>query len=123
MKPKHPCSIYNLFFQLERECMIYDLNQSNVNGDRCSDNSSSLDGVNVNVGLDSQDVAQLPMRYRHLVLADDWYKSGRSKRKHRKSNFPFGFKELNAIISKRWESVDEETKEYLKKIAAAEWKT
>lgn len=96
--------------------MLFDLNQYDNKGNGPSSPAGD------NTILLSKNVDQRPIRYRHLVLADDWYKSGRSKRKHRKSNLPIGFKQLNDIISKRWESVDEETKEYLKKIVAAEWK-
>ncbi len=118
-KPKQPCSIYNLFFQLERECLLHEYIP---NRSQCILRDIVIcrnSGQNV---CESRDIDQRPLRYRHLTLPDNWFKSGRSNRKHRKTNLPFGFLQLNKIISERWESVDEETKVYLKEIASSEWK-
>jgi hypothetical protein len=63
------------------------------------------------------------MKYRHLVLADNWYKTGRKDRKHRKATGPsIGFADLNKMISQRWKSgVPEDVRAYLKRLLDKEW--
>lgn len=117
-KPKQPCSIYNLFFQLERECLLHEYVPTRSQDIIREIVNRRNDGQNVDL---SKDFDQRPPRYRHLTLPDDWFKSGTKKRKHRKTNLPFGFLQLNKIISEKWDSVDEETKAFLKKIASSEW--
>ncbi|KAL7462414.1 hypothetical protein ACHAXS_002790 [Conticribra weissflogii] len=118
-KPKQPCSIYNLFFQLERECLLHEYIPNRSQDILREMTTSCKEGQNI---YQSRDIDQRPLRYHHLTLPDNWFKSGRSKRKHRKTKLPFSFLQLNKIISKRWKLVDEETKEYLKRIASSEWK-
>ena len=118
MQPKRPCSIYNLFYQMEREFVLHDLLPERANDNLRQIEAEQHAGKSISV---SCDVDERPARYRGLVLASNWFKSGQSTRKHRKTNSPIGFHELNQLVSKRWKGVDEETKQYLKRITEREW--
>ena len=118
MKPKRPCSIYNLFYQIERECALHDLLPQYADNKRRQIELERQAGKSVSI---SDDNDERPARYRGLALANNWFKSGKMVRKHRKSNSPLGFQELTQIVSKRWKEVDEETKQYLKRISDMEW--
>ena len=121
MKPKRPCSIYSLFFQLEHEFILQDLLPRRAYDNLHRIVSERQAGKSVSPSSDDYD--ERPARYRDLVLADDWFKSGKRARKHRKTNSPLGlgFHELNQLVSKRWKKVDDETKRYLKRISEMEW--
>lgn len=127
-KPKRPCGIYNLFYQLERELLIQSPNSCfdhlhhrkkapAKNYETCNSRFITIP--------EADDADHRPPRYRHLVLASDWFKSGRRVRKHckTKDNLPekLGFEGLNKVISEKWKTVDEETKRYLKVISDQEW--
>ena len=117
-KPKRPCSIYNLFYQIERECILHELIPNH-----CIYNLRAIE-ADIRRGKDvhiSNDEHLRPRRYRHLILASNWFKSGKRVRKHRKTECVLGFNELNKLISSRWEKVDSETKRYLRSISDKEW--
>ena len=107
-----PYTAYNLFFQLEREYIL-----QNLNGYRPTiapanefnpDNKSNYSGP------------PLPSRYDDLILPYDWHipgKTHRRKRSHRKSHGKIGFHELNEQISRAWSMVDDEIKRFCTRLS------
>eukprot|EP01082_Thalassiosira_pseudonana_P015266 g13744.t1 g13744 contig9:327673-329044(-) len=119
-KPKRSCSVYNLFFLIEREALLHDIDPNRPERRRAEIESNFKKGKGGSVSTDND---ERPMKYRHLVLADNWYKSGRKDRKHRKATGPsIGFAVLNKMISQRWESgVTKDVRAYLKNLSDKEW--
>eukprot|EP00970_Alexandrium_tamarense_P012389 scaffold2874_cov110-Alexandrium_tamarense.AAC.31 len=115
-KPNRPCSVYNLFFLLEREVLLHDIDPNRPQRRQAEIESNFKRSV-------STDNDERPIKYRHLVLADNWYKTGRKDRKHRKVKGPsIGFADLNKMISQRWKSgVPEDVRTYLKRLLDKEW--
>lgn len=107
-KPMRPLAAYHIFFQIEREYIIQTASPDHI----VSDPTKTYQ-------------AGVPSRYRSIKLSPDWYAGPgkRQKRKHRKTHGMIGFLELSRVISQRWatlETVDPETKGYVKQVAARE---
>ena len=104
-KPVRPYNEYNIFFQLEREYILQVLLSVEPTYEPSDifhpDNDSHYKGP------------CLPSRYDGLVLPNDWYvpgKTRRRKRRHRKSHGAIGFQELSLKIADAWSHVDDETR-------------
>lgn len=109
-KPMRPLAAYHIFFQIEREYII-----------------QNLDGEDADKSIHKGKLytTDVPARYLNIKLSPDWYAGPgkRQKRKHRKSHGKIGFLELSRQVSTRWaklEELDSETKHFVKTIAQSE---
>ena len=129
-KPPRPYTEYNIFFQLERERILTELEDKKKEKDGEGDEgdedlSSSIEKV-LNQPSDENDLLPRPPQFAHLKLSPKWYDStvriaqnklNKSKRKHRKTHGLVGFLDLTKMISKAWAAADAETKGYCKRLA------
>ncbi|KAL3816587.1 hypothetical protein ACHAXA_003827 [Cyclostephanos tholiformis] len=130
-KPKRPFSLYNLFFQLEREHILNEIREGRkplklgeglpvVAG--CTGKSSITDVQPCDP--DYFHDPDIPARYSHLKLEKYWYSVGhKQKRKHRKTDGSCSFMELTRMVSSCWKTIDTTDpyiKEYCQKLAKQE---
>ena len=128
-KPKRPFSLYNLFFQLEREFILHEIREgrkpsSSAEGEQsvatCNTLATALTGKassTANPQTDSDDFydPDIPARYSHLRLEKHWYSVGnKQKRKHRKTEGSCSFMDLTRMVSACWKDIDI-TDPYIKK--------
>ena len=124
MKPVRPLAGYHLFFQLEREYLIQNIQSPNE-----SSNDPVCDDRSLGIDIDPD----MPARYRNIYLSKTWYESASGKRvktkeserkrMHRKQHGKISFQELSNHVASRWktlEETDKETKMYCAKIAKRE---
>ena len=127
---------YNIFFQLERERILGELEKERRDGDdgeekegnaaAKDDDSKDSTPVVLNQPSDPNDILPRPPQFAQLVLSPKWYDSAhrikenklnKDKRKHRKTHGLVGFLDLTRQIAKAWGNADELTKRYCKKVA------
>ena len=122
-KPPRPYTEYNIFFQLERERILMELEKEC----RTKENVDIKEEEPVlNRPSDEHDVLPRPSRFAHLQLLPKWYdsthrlaesKKNKEKRKHRKSHGLVGFLELTRRIAKEWSEAQEDVKLYCRQVA------
>lgn len=128
-KPPRPYTEYNIFFQLERDRILMEL-EDKKNEEEAEEAGeeprSSPRELILNQPSDENDILPRPAQFAHLKLEPKWYdsvhriaqnKANKSKRKHRKTHGLVGFLDLTKMISKAWANADEETKSYCKRVA------
>lgn len=126
-KPPRPYTEYNIFFQLERDRILKELEdkKSEESGEGNEEPSSPEEKI-LNQPSDENDILPRPPQFAHLKLSPKWYDStvriaqnklNKSKRKHRKTHGLVGFLDLTKMISKAWAAADAETKGYCKRVA------
>jgi hypothetical protein len=100
--------LYNIFYILERN---YEVQQHQKRAPAASNSPS-------NAKVDPY-IATRPEKYRDLVLPYNWYIFGMNKvkRSKYKNHGVISFKELNKLVSERWENVSDETRQFCKQIA------
>mmetsp|Transcript_4111 Transcript_4111/g.7052 ORF Transcript_4111/g.7052 Transcript_4111/m.7052 type:complete len:644 (-) Transcript_4111:653-2584(-) len=126
-KPPRPYTEYNIFFQLERDRILTELeDKKNEEGGEGDEEPSSPKERILNQPSDENDILPRPPQFAHLKLMPKWYDStvriaqnklNKSKRKHRKTHGLVGFLDLTKMISKAWAAADAETKGYCKRVA------
>ncbi len=127
-KPPRPYTEYNIFFQLERDRILKELEDKKSEEERGEGNeeSSPPEERILNQPSDENDILPRPPQFAHLKLAPKWYDStvriaqnklNKSKRKHRKTHGLVGFLDLTKMISKAWAAADAETRGYCKRVA------
>jgi len=136
-KPPRPYTEYNIFFQLERERILAELEsekqKENAKDGKTEDlEESSRITKELNQPSDPNDILPRPPQFAHLRLGEYWYdstyrlrqsKHTKSRRKHRKTHGLVGFLDLTRRIAKAWSEADEATKGYCKKVANRQLKT
>ncbi|KAL3790270.1 hypothetical protein ACHAWO_001345 [Cyclotella atomus] len=122
-KPPRPYTEYNIFFQLERERMLMDLEKDNQIKEL---GYVKEEEIVYNQPSDENDVLPRPPRFAHLTLLPKWYdskhrlaesKKNKEKRKHRKTHGLVGFLDLTRRIAKEWSEAEEDVKSYCKRVA------
>ena len=111
-KPTRPLTAYHLYFHLEREYII-----QTANGKEGED--KNLDSRPIGKDID----ANMPFRYRYIHLSSNWYASDSKKVQKKRNGRKIGLLDLSRCISQRWahlEETDNDTKQYVNKIAARE---
>jgi hypothetical protein len=126
-KPPRPYTEYNIFFQLERDRILMELeDKKNEEGGVGDEEPNSPTERILNQPSDENDILPRPPQFAHLKLMPKWYDStvriaqnklNKSKRKHRKTHGLVGFLDLTKMISKAWAAADAETKGYCKRVA------
>lgn len=127
-KPPRPYTEYNIFFQLERDRILMELDdkKSKEEEPNVEAGEGSPKEMILNQPSDENDILPRPGRFAHLQLMPKWYdsahriaenKRNKMKRKHRKTHGLVGFLDLTKMISKAWADADEEIKEYCKRVA------
>lgn len=122
-----PYTEYNIFFQLERDRILLELEDKKNEEGGDGDEEPYLPQERIlNQPSDEHDILPRPPQFAHLKLMPKWYDStvriaqnklNKSKRKHRKTHGLVGFLDLTKMISKAWAEADEETKGYCKRVA------
>eukprot|EP00571_Detonula_confervacea_P000394 CAMPEP_0172313852 /NCGR_PEP_ID=MMETSP1058-20130122/21126_1 /TAXON_ID=83371 /ORGANISM="Detonula confervacea, Strain CCMP 353" /LENGTH=269 /DNA_ID=CAMNT_0013027575 /DNA_START=14 /DNA_END=823 /DNA_ORIENTATION=- len=101
--PPRPYTEYNIFFQIERECVLQNLGVT-----------PTLRAEEIFVISDTNyDGPDLPLRYEDVILPSDWYipgKAHRKKRQHRATHGKISFTDLSKNIASSWRNIDGETK-------------
>ena len=122
-KPPRPYTEYNIFFQLERDRILKELEDKK--NEESGELSTPEDRI-LNQPSDENDILPRPPQFAHLKLLPKWYdstvriaqnKANKTKRKHRKTHGLVGFLDLTKMISKAWAAADAETKGYCKRVA------
>ena len=115
-KPKRPLTAFNLFSKLERNYII----QSSQKWSSMPTTSKSTitDSSNISEVKFDPYLEQRPEKYKDVILPPDWFKVSKLKNKRR-------FRETHGInlskaISDRWNTLDDETKQYCEMIYAAQ---
>jgi len=115
-KPSRPCTEYNMFFQLERACILQvELNDTTALSPEETFTTSQHSYATHNL-------PNLPTRYAGLTLAYDWFLPGkekRRKRKHRKSHGKISFQELSLKVAAAWKVVPDEIRIYCAQVCSA----
>jgi len=116
MKPHRPCTEYNIFFQLERACILQvELNDTTTLSPEDTFQTSQHSYA-------TQNLPNMPARFAHLTLAYDWFLPGkekRRKRKHRKSHGKISFHELSLKVAAAWKVVPDEIRIYCAHVCSA----
>lgn len=122
-KPPRSYTEYNIFFQLERERILMELEKENqVKEDDCIEEEE----VVLNKPSDPNDILPRPPRFAHLKLLPKWYdskhrlaenKKNKEKRKHRKTHGLVGFLDLTRRIAKEWSEAEDEVKAYCRRVS------
>lgn len=124
-KPPRPYTEYNIFFQLERERILMDLEKQHQLKEVGYVKEEDEEVVH-NQPSDEHDVLPRPPRFAHLKLLPKWYdskhrlaenKKNKEKRKHRKTHGLVGFLDLTRRIAKEWSEAEDEVKFYCKQVA------
>ena len=117
-KPKRPLTIFNLFSKLERNYII----QSSQKRPSTQTTSESTVTESSDVSEVDPYFEQRPERYKDVILPPDWFKVGRNKNKRRfhESHGVISFKDLSKAISDKWNTVDDETRQFCEMIYAAQ---
>ena len=121
VKPVRPLSAYHMFFQLEREYLLQNIEPPD--GKQTDEVDDRPFGIEVD--------PEMPARYKSIRLSMTWYasnsgkrvKTSDAKRNHRKTHGKISFQELSDQVTTRWrtlEETDNETKLYCAKIAKRE---
>lgn len=123
-KPPRSYTEYNIFFQLERERILMELEKENQTKDEgCI---SEKEEVVMNQPSDPNDILPRPPRFAHLKLLPKWYdskhrlaenKKNKEKRKHRKTHGLVGFLDLTRRIAKEWSEAEDEVKAYCRRVS------
>lgn len=127
-KPPRPYTEYNIFFQLERERIIMDLEKSNRAKEQgFSANEEEEEGETLSDRpSDPHDVLPRPPRFAHLKLLPKWYdsthrlaenKKNKEKRKHRKTHGLVSFLDLTRRIAKEWSEASDDVKAYCRRVS------
>ncbi|KAL3797197.1 hypothetical protein ACHAW5_006059 [Stephanodiscus triporus] len=112
VKPRRPYTPYNLFYLLERELVVQGHDPS-----MAKEKALEKNGVSSMRGRPEDDIP-IPSRYKNVVLSPMWYEPNmKEKRKHRKTHGKISFKDLTAIISQNWATIDAETKQYCTRVS------
>ncbi|KAL3792089.1 hypothetical protein ACHAW5_008980 [Stephanodiscus triporus] len=140
-KPKRPFSLYNLFFQLEREYILNEIREGRkhtedhivkdalsssaegesktgpvITGDTTATTRTGKASPTDDPQTDSEYFydPDIPARYSHLRLEKHWYSVGhKQKRKHRKTEGSCSFMDLTRMVSSYWKNI-ETTDPYIK---------
>lgn len=121
VKPVRPLTVYHLFFQLEREYLLQNIESP--------DGKQTVEADDRPLGIEVD--PEMPARYKNIHVSVSWYASNSGKRvrtsaenrNHRKVHGKISFRELSHQVSTRWrtlEQTDNETKLYCAKIAKRE---
>jgi hypothetical protein len=122
-KPPRPYTEYNIFFQLERERILMDLERENQQKEL---GYIPPEEHLLNTPSDPNDILPRPPRFAHLKLLPKWYdskhrlaenKKNKEKRKHRKTHGLVGFLDLTRRIAKEWGEAEEEVKAYCRRVS------
>lgn len=108
-----PYTPYHLFFKLERNYILQTNNDGKGNGKKF---------VPTGVKQFDQDTSQWPPKYRdnNILMPKEWFLPQPEKRKRRDHEVHgvISFWELNRLISRRWRSLDADTKKFFQDLAA-----
>eukprot|EP00956_Cyclotella_meneghiniana_P001791 scaffold1955_cov68-Cyclotella_meneghiniana.AAC.3 len=129
-KPPRPYTEYNIFFQLERERIIVDLEKSNrakeQGGLSADPEEEGETQSSSNQPSDPNDILPRPPRFAHLKLLPKWYdsthrlaenKKNKEKRKHRKTHGLVSFLDLTRRIAKEWSEASDDVKAYCREVS------
>ncbi|EJK62186.1 hypothetical protein THAOC_17213 [Thalassiosira oceanica] len=110
-----PLNRFNLFFILERERLLMQMNDQGDNpAEKATEKASELP-PGIATGYEGLKMPELPPRFKDLTLPDDWFVPGKRKlvkRRHRKSHGVMGFKKMAQELAASWRSIDEVTLKY-----------
>ncbi|KAL3795359.1 hypothetical protein HJC23_009532 [Cyclotella cryptica] len=131
-KPPRPYTEYNIFFQLERERILVELEKQNQDSSKeGEEKAEDKEEPVLNQPSDPNDILPRPHRFAHLKLSPKWYdsthrlaesKRNKEKRKHRKTHGLVGFLDLTRRIAKEWGEAENEVKLYCRTVAGRQLK-
>ncbi|KAL7541630.1 hypothetical protein ACHAXR_011082 [Thalassiosira sp. AJA248-18] len=117
VKPRRPYTPYNLFYLLERELVVQG-NDPSVSKEKAKKKAIMEKERASAMEERKEGDIMLPQRYNNIVMLPMWYEPNlKEKRKHRKTHGKISFKDLTAIISKNWATIDPETKSYCTRVS------
>ena len=86
IKPRRPYTPYNLFYLLERELIVQEIDPQ-VAKEKAAKRASMLADPNRKKVVRPEDDIELPTRYKGCILLPHWYEPNlKEKRKHRKTH-------------------------------------
>uniref|UniRef100_A0A7S4JTM9 HMG box domain-containing protein n=1 Tax=Odontella aurita TaxID=265563 RepID=A0A7S4JTM9_9STRA len=113
--PKRPFHSYSIFFAVEREKILNAVPENGIQGE---DKEARIDGIiSCLESLTPEEEGKLEKRAATRILKEQCEPVGEKKkkpRKHRKSHGKVGFVEMNAVISRRWKSLQEAKKNFFR---------